>query len=57
MNKRNIKSTESEIKRSLREYSGAAENSADDDRVNQQLIRERTATINNNPRNNEKQRP
>jgi len=32
-------------------YSGLAINAANDNKVNKDLIRERTATLNNNPRN------
>lgn len=34
-------------------YSGVAIDKADDDKTNPQLVKERTATINNNPRNDD----
>lgn len=35
------------------EYPGAAVDTGDKDKVNPQLVKERTCTLNNNPRNNE----
>lgn len=34
-------------------YSGVAVNMADDEKVNKKLVDERTATLNNNPRNDD----
>lgn len=36
---------------------GAAINAADNDKVNEDLVKERTKTINNNPRNTDDQMP
>lgn len=36
---------------------GAAINAADNDNVNQELVEERTRTLNNNPRNNDNKMP
>lgn len=44
------KATEA-VKSSLRENPGAAIDAADDDKVSPNLIKERTSTLNNNPRN------
>lgn len=36
---------------------GAAVNAADNDKVNEDLVKERTSTLNNNPRNTDYQMP
>ena len=36
---------------------GAAINAADNDKVNEELVKERTSTINNNPRNTDDEMP
>ena len=41
------------VKNSLKENPGAAINNADGDKVTPGLVKERTAALNNNPRNNE----
>ena len=46
--------TTDEIKNtSASEYPGVAIDIADNDKTNEKLVKERTATINNNPRNND----
>lgn len=35
------------------DYPGVAINNADDEKVDKDLVKERTKTLNNNPRNNE----
>lgn len=39
------------------ELPGAAVNAADNDKVNENFVKERTATLNNNPRNTDDQMP
>ena len=43
----------SAVKQSLRDNPGAAIDSGDDDAVNPSLVKERTCTLNNNPRNDD----
>lgn len=42
-----------DLNTSAQTYSGVAIDKADDDKINPQLVKERTATINNNPRNDD----
>lgn len=42
---------EEEITKGEQEYSGVAVNSGDNEKDNPELIKERTRTLNNNPRN------
>ena len=44
-------------KEALQDLPGAAINTADDDAVNPELVKERTSTLNNNPRNTDDQMP
>lgn len=57
MNKKSDKPQKAKTGKGLRNYPGLAENAADNNRVNEQLTRERTAVINNNPRNTDEQMP
>ncbi len=41
------------VKQGLKNLPGVAVNDADDDKVTPSLVKERTSTLNNNPRNNE----
>lgn len=45
--------TEREIVAAEKKYPGVAIDSADDDKVNERLVKERTATLNKNPRNDD----
>ncbi|MBD5209780.1 MAG: hypothetical protein HDS69_10685 [Bacteroidales bacterium] len=47
----NNKTTQSEIEEARRDLPGAAVNAADENADNSELVKERTATLNNNPRN------
>lgn len=55
MNCKNTKpaDAESQAVRDSQTYPGVAVNEADDQRDNKDLIKERTHTLNNNPRNND----
>lgn len=46
-------SNANEVNTGAQTYSGVAIDKADDDKTNPQLVKERTATINNNPRNDD----
>lgn len=44
-------------KQALKDLPGAAVNNADNDKVNEELVEERTKTLNNNPRNTDDKMP
>lgn len=52
MEKTNDKPTQSELDKARQDFPGAAVNVADDNADNPNLVKERTAALNNNPRNN-----
>ena len=57
MNKKTDKTQKPQTSRGLREYPGMAQNTADDNRVDENLTSERTKVLNNNPRNNDDRMP
>lgn len=48
-----VGNTAEKVKNALNDLPGAAINKADDNKVNEKLEKERTCTLNNNPRNND----
>lgn len=55
MDKKDEKLPKSEIEKAEQTYPGVAINEADDDADTKELVKERTCTLNNNPRNEGKQ--
>lgn len=51
MDKKDEKLPKSEIEKAEQTYPGVAINEADDDAYTKELVKERTCTLNNNPRN------
>ncbi len=47
------KSTQQDIDAATDKYPGMAVNESDDEKVDAKLVKERTRTLNNNPRNND----
>lgn len=52
MEKTNDKLSQSELEKAIQDLPGAAIDAADDNADTSKLVKERTATLNNNPRNN-----
>lgn len=51
MDKKDLKLTQSEIEKAERDLPGVAINVGDDEAESPELVKERTATLNNNPEN------